>query len=234
MGKIYISGPITGTTDYMERFQKAEDAWTEKGYSVINPAAINARMPADTTHAEYMKVCMALLDLCSTIFMMDGWKNSIGAKMELDHAETYGIKVIYETKPKKIKGMDYEKWLVHRFSTGSYAGEDYLKFQREMRTDLRRLATDAGMSVAQFHKNHYCFSAVLKNPEGRLVYVSVPDVRGFRPDWYENVLYRVMRHEKDWSGCRNHFTKWPDIGRAAAELCKRSIKEEEFHGYKAG
>ena len=35
---IYISGPITGTSDYMKRFEKAEKELTENGYSVINPA----------------------------------------------------------------------------------------------------------------------------------------------------------------------------------------------------
>ena len=30
---IYISGPITGTSDYMERFEKAEKELIENGYS---------------------------------------------------------------------------------------------------------------------------------------------------------------------------------------------------------
>ena len=42
---IYISGPITGTSDYMKRFEKAEKELTENGYSVINPAKVNAMLP---------------------------------------------------------------------------------------------------------------------------------------------------------------------------------------------
>ena len=38
--KIYISGAITGTDDYMKRFAKAEKELTEKGYSVVNPAKV--------------------------------------------------------------------------------------------------------------------------------------------------------------------------------------------------
>ena len=41
---IYISGPITGTSDYMKRFEKAEKELTENGYSVINPAKVNAKI----------------------------------------------------------------------------------------------------------------------------------------------------------------------------------------------
>ena len=46
---IYISGPITGTSDYMKRFEKAEKELTENGYSVINPAKVNAMLPEDAT-----------------------------------------------------------------------------------------------------------------------------------------------------------------------------------------
>ena len=51
--KIYISGAITGTDDYMERFAKAEKELTEQGYSVINPAKVNAQLPEDTSYEEY-------------------------------------------------------------------------------------------------------------------------------------------------------------------------------------
>ena len=53
---IYISGPITGTSDYMKRFEKAEKELTENGYSVINPAKVNAMLPEDATWEEYIKV----------------------------------------------------------------------------------------------------------------------------------------------------------------------------------
>lgn len=36
--KIYISGPITGTRYYMERFRKAEEKLTAAGHTVYNPA----------------------------------------------------------------------------------------------------------------------------------------------------------------------------------------------------
>ena len=52
MSKIYISGPITGTADYIQRFAKAEDELTKQGFSVINPSKVNAQMPDDTTYEE--------------------------------------------------------------------------------------------------------------------------------------------------------------------------------------
>lgn len=38
---IYISGKVSGTDDYMERFAKAEKKLTEQGFSVINPAKMD-------------------------------------------------------------------------------------------------------------------------------------------------------------------------------------------------
>ena len=45
--KIYISGKITGTTDYIKRFERAEKAISN--YIVINPAKVNAQLPIETT-----------------------------------------------------------------------------------------------------------------------------------------------------------------------------------------
>ena len=84
--KIYISGAITGTDDYMERFAKAEKELTEQGYSVVNPAKVNAQLPEDTTYEEYMKMCFCMLDMCDSICMLKGWEKSCGANREYGYA----------------------------------------------------------------------------------------------------------------------------------------------------
>ena len=84
--KIYISGAITGTDDYMERFAKAEKKVTEQGYSVVNPAKVNAQLPEDTSYEEYMKMCFCMLDMCDEIFMLKGWSKSCGSNREYWYA----------------------------------------------------------------------------------------------------------------------------------------------------
>ena len=37
---IYIAGPITGVTDYKEKFDQAEHQLTELGHKVLNPATL--------------------------------------------------------------------------------------------------------------------------------------------------------------------------------------------------
>lgn len=94
--KIYISGAITGTDDYMERFAKAEKELTEQGYSVVNPAKVNAQLPEDTTYEEYMKMCFCMLDLCDSIYMLNGWSKSCGANREYGYAMANDKTIIFE------------------------------------------------------------------------------------------------------------------------------------------
>ena len=94
--KIYISGAITGTDDYMERFAKAEKELTENGYSAINPAKVNAQLPEDTTYEEYMKMSFCMLDTCDAIYMLNGWSKSCGANRELGYAMAKNMIIMYE------------------------------------------------------------------------------------------------------------------------------------------
>lgn len=80
--RVYISGPITGTNDYLERFAAAEKELEEKGYEVYNPAKVNQNMPKTATWEDYMKVAIAMLSCCDTIYLLTGWGKSRGAIKE--------------------------------------------------------------------------------------------------------------------------------------------------------
>lgn len=93
---IYISGGITGVTNYMWYFNKAEKKLEKMGYiQIINPAKVSCALPT-LSHSEYMTVCMALLSLCDMIYMLKGYEDSKGAIMELEYAKEHGYEVVYE------------------------------------------------------------------------------------------------------------------------------------------
>lgn len=101
--RIYISGKITDTTDYMERFRKAEEYLASRGFSPVNPARVNAMMPEDTTYEEYMIVSFAMIETCNSIYMLDGWENSNGARLEHEKAKEKGIEIIYQIPSWKVR-----------------------------------------------------------------------------------------------------------------------------------
>lgn len=96
MTKIYISGAITGVSDYMEHFQAAENKLNAVGAMVFNPAAIGANMPEGTSYEEYMKIAFCLLDMCNTIYMLKGWEQSRGANREYGYALGKDMMIMYE------------------------------------------------------------------------------------------------------------------------------------------
>lgn len=95
---VYISGTITGTEDYWERFCKAEDEILERGFYdedviTINPSKILSGLPKGTSHEVYMSVALKLLNLADIMVLLDGWEESEGCKQELKFAQTHEIEV---------------------------------------------------------------------------------------------------------------------------------------------
>lgn len=97
--KCYISGKVTGTEDYEERFKRAEEQVRALGFEPINPVAVNAILPEETSWLEYMKMSIAMLtrDDCKSIFMLDGWEYSTGASIEWGLAAGANYNIFYES-----------------------------------------------------------------------------------------------------------------------------------------
>lgn len=94
---IYISGPISNTDDYMERFAAAEELLKAKGYTVINPAAKLAyKDPAATTWEEYMGESLKMLATADGIYMLKDWRISRGACIERRVADSMGKEIYWE------------------------------------------------------------------------------------------------------------------------------------------
>ncbi|MFW5632180.1 MAG: DUF4406 domain-containing protein [Acetivibrio ethanolgignens] len=94
--KIYISGPVSGTKDANIRFAAAEAALEAEGHEVINPVKVNGQLPEQTTYREYMNMSFMMLDMCDCIFMLKGWQESQGARMELGQALKSGHTIVFE------------------------------------------------------------------------------------------------------------------------------------------
>lgn len=94
---IYISGAITsiGVERATKIFNAKEDELKLMGYEVINPCRTNATLPK-LDHDGYMVTSIAMLSLCDTVYLLNGWENSDGAKEELLYALQHGYTIMKE------------------------------------------------------------------------------------------------------------------------------------------
>ena len=98
--KVYLSGPITGTLDYKQRFKKLQREFWGMGFGfVMNPAEVISHTPVDKmSRSDIMNVCYALMASCDTIYLMEGWRASQGCREELAYAKAHGMKIEEETE----------------------------------------------------------------------------------------------------------------------------------------
>ena len=89
--KIYISGPVTGTEDYQERFSAAEQIINA---NAVNPVKETAGIPDGSPWETYMKACMKILADCDAIYMLEGWTGSRGARLEYLVAKELGLREV--------------------------------------------------------------------------------------------------------------------------------------------
>jgi len=89
---IYIAGKITGLKNYKKLFNKAENNLNLSGFNCMNPSVFNEGFEQN----EYMHVCYAMIDICDTIYMLNNWKDSIGARSEYNYASRNGKKILFQ------------------------------------------------------------------------------------------------------------------------------------------
>lgn len=85
--KVYLAGKITGDPDYREKFAEwAMRIEKTRGAVVISPAVT----PAGLTKADYMRICLAMLDSADEVVFLPDWQGSPGARLEMHWCEYTG------------------------------------------------------------------------------------------------------------------------------------------------
>jgi hypothetical protein len=83
MTTLYISGPMSGESDFNRpAFRHAEQQLRAAGFNVINPAQLILNPPDDTWN-DYMAHAVIALKHVDGIALLDRWRWSAGALMEM-------------------------------------------------------------------------------------------------------------------------------------------------------
>lgn len=105
---------------------------------------------------------------------------------------------------------------------------EYKNFQTNYRSVIKDFCKNIGMELYSFNKNHYDFSAVIKsNSSNQFYYVSISDVRYWKNEWANNILYRTMEHEKDWTGGSNRYSTLDNLPENLLTLDKQILRNLE-------
>jgi hypothetical protein len=88
--KLYLCGQVTGDNDYRIKFLKAENKLYDAGFYPVSPAAC---IPASTEWHQAMREAISLMLQCDGVALLSDWKESKGAKIEVNLAHSIGIPV---------------------------------------------------------------------------------------------------------------------------------------------
>ena len=83
---VYIDGKITGDPGYHYHFHKAEAELYKRGDIPINPAAL----PEGMAPADYMRICLTMIDVGDIVVFLPNAKDSAGAQLERAYCKYIG------------------------------------------------------------------------------------------------------------------------------------------------
>lgn len=103
---------------------------------------------------------------------------------------------------------------------------EYTDFQRNYKSVLKEIGKEIGFELHSFSQNHYDFSAVMKSISSKqFYYISISDVRYFKNEWANNILYRTMQHERDCTGGSNRYSTLENLAKNLSNLDKQILQE---------
>lgn len=103
--RYFISGAITKYTSTPKGRKEAENRFMNAEFElltgqiadeVFNPIRLVEEFGWDEDWKFYMKICMSELIYCDGIYMLSGWEDSRGARIEYAIAQELGLKLIHE------------------------------------------------------------------------------------------------------------------------------------------
>lgn len=120
--------------------------------------------------------------------------------MRIGELYSHGVYYHKSDVPRNLR-----EFVNYLFSSNIYIENDFKSFNTKFRNTIKKLLPDR-FELHYWNRGHYYCSGVIKTPNDKFIYISIPDVRFFNNEWVTNILYRTMKHDKDWTGGPNNYT----------------------------
>lgn len=121
---------------------------------------------------------------------------------------------------KSFRNYDFENCDVEPKYYGDYPHANFYKgeFLPVARRELKKMAANMGAELI-FNPGYFYYSAFFKKDD-KCVYINVGDVR-YDSNWYDKVLFRTAKNEKDYTGGANRFCSYDNLENEVNTLLDR-------------
>ena len=103
-----------------------------------------------------------------------------------------------------------KKWLDVEFESACYKTQQFRSFATQFRNAIKKALPENAKTV-KLNTGHFYVSGFIER-EGKFVYFSVSDVRYFANEWYNHILIRTAKSERDFTGGFNEYTTLEKFG----------------------
>ena len=98
---VFISGPYRADTECKRHSnikcaREAAIRWVKKGYYPFTPHLNTANFDNLAPDGLFLNGALTILQYCSILYVLKGWRNSHGTMQEIKTAINLGIPIIYE------------------------------------------------------------------------------------------------------------------------------------------
>jgi len=132
------------------------------------------------------------------------------------------IQTLLQQLEKQSTKSGIEKWLNHEFESSCSKTPEFTSFAKEYRKELTKQLPE-NCEIFNWSVGHFYISCFIKNVvKGKFVYLSINDVRYFIDSWYNNILIRTAKHEKDYTGGSNNSSDFKSLNKNITYLFSRN------------
>ena len=98
-----------------------------------------------------------------------------------------------------------KKWEWFKFILYSVPTEQYANFNKWFKRIMKNIATNLWWTIEWFKPNHFDTSWFITVGD-KHVFISISDVRYFKDEWKDHILYRTAKDTNDYMWWSNKYT----------------------------